>query len=69
MVELERDICRPSELILPPLTTAAANILSGASVISGSTMASGVLMFNETLGKLDFWSGDRWQTITSTNRA
>ena len=62
MVELVGDTCAPSDLIIPEFSTATANTMSGVTIISG------LIIYNNSLGKLDFWAGDHWETITSVER-
>ena len=63
MVELIGDNCFPSDLGLPIVDTTKANAMSGLKV------QSGLIVFNETLKKIDVWTGEQWETVTSTGRA
>ena len=69
MVELVGDPCFPGAFALPPMTTAQANILSGAAILSGSPMISGAMIFNSTTQKAELWVSDHWESITSASRA
>ncbi len=63
MVEIVGDDVFPKNLSLPILTTTEAN------AISGHNMLSGLLIWNSTLGVIDVWDGQQWESVTSTGRA
>ena len=63
MVELEGDLCFPSDLGLPIETTTSANAMSGLKIVSG------LIIWNTTLKKIDVWTGTQWETVTSVGRA
>ena len=68
MTELIGDVCQPSDLNVPAHSTAELAFISGLAVTSGMPIISGLIVFNLTLGKLEFWTGTVFETITSVER-
>ena len=66
MVELIGDPCEPSSFVLPAMTTAEANTISGQDIntISGSKLISGMMIYNHTLKAPEYWDGATWITLS-----
>ena len=62
MVEITGDIVAPSEFLAPPRTTAQINAISGSNILSGA------LFWNTDLGKLEVFTGNEFETVTSVAR-
>ena len=56
MVELVGDICEPSFLTVPVMTTTERDALSNKE---------GLMIFNTTTNKLNFNTGAGWEAVTS----
>ena len=69
MTELIGDVCQPSELTIPLKSTAELDTISGQLIlhVSGLVATSGLIFLNESTGKLEFWDGTLFQSITSTD--